>query len=154
MTTTSTDRIEKEVTLRAPRSRVWRALTEHRQFSAWFGAELDGPFVEGRTTRGRVTVKGYEHIVLDLAVERIEPERYFAYRWHPGAPAPGTSYDHEPMTLVEFTLEEVAEGTRLQVVESGFDALPVERRAEAFRLNEGGWKGQMVNIERYLQDHP
>jgi uncharacterized protein YndB with AHSA1/START domain len=154
MTMTSTDRIEKEVTLRAPRSRVWRALTDHRQFSAWFQAELEGPFVAGQRTRGRVTVKGYEHLTLDMLVERIEPERYFSYRWHPGAPDPNTSYDDEPMTLVEFTLEEVAEGTRLQVVESGFDALPAGRRAEAFRMNEGGWKGQMGNIERYLRDHP
>jgi len=149
---TSTDRIEKEVTLRAPRSRVWRALTDHRQFSAWFQAELEGPFVAGQRTLGRVTVKGYEHLKLDMRVERIEPERYFSYRWHPGAPDPNTSYDDEPMTLVEFTLEEVAEGTRLRVVESGFDALPASRRAEAFRMNEGGWKGQMANIERYLQE--
>jgi uncharacterized protein YndB with AHSA1/START domain len=150
MTTSVSDSINKQVVLRAPRARVWRALTDAREFGAWFGVELEGPFSEGATVRGRITHPGYEHMILEVVVERIEPERYFAYRWHPHAVDPKVDYSSEPMTLVEFRLEEAAEGTLLSIVESGFDRVPLPRRAEAFRMNEGGWETQMRRIERYV----
>src|SRR5688572_16483938 len=134
----STDRIEKEIVLRAPRSKVWRAITDHKQFGTWFRVDLEGEFRPGHTTRGRITHPGYEHVTMEVQVEAIEPERYFSYRWHPYAVDPKIDYSAEPTTLVEFTLEEVAQGTRLRVVESGFDQVPAARRAEAFRMNEGG----------------
>jgi uncharacterized protein YndB with AHSA1/START domain len=83
-------------------------------------------------------------------IERIEPERYFSYRWHPYAADPNVDYSKEPTTLVEFRLDEVAEGTALTIVESGFDRIPLSRRAEAFRMNEAGWASQVRNIERYV----
>ncbi len=149
-TATNTDRIEKRLTLRAPRSRVWRALTAADQFGAWFGVKLEGAFVEGRTIRGRITHPGYEHLAMELQVERIEPEQYFAYRWHPHAVDPTVDYSPEPTTLVEFRLEEVDGGTVLTLVESGFDRIPDGRRDEAFRSNDGGWTIQMTNIERHV----
>jgi len=150
--TTTTDRIEKQIVLRAPRSKVWRALTDAQQFGAWFRCALDGPFTPGQWTRGRITYPGYEHLKMDVLVEQLEPERYFSYRWHPYAIDPKADYGKEPTTLVEFTLDEIADGTRLRVVESGFDRLPPERRDEAFRSNDGGWTEQMTNIERFLAE--
>lgn len=150
MTTTVTDRIEKRVLLRVPRVRAWRALTDAGEFGAWFGVRLDRPFTEGATVRGRITHPGYEHLTMDVLVERIEPERYFAYRWHPYAVDPKADYSHEPTTLVEFTLDETAEGTVLTIVESGFDRIPLARRADAFRMNERGWAEQARNIERHV----
>ena len=147
---TSTDRIEKRVVLRAPRSRVWRALTSAEEFGAWFGVKLEGGFAEGAAIRGNITNPGYEHLKMELLVQRIEPERVFSFRWHPYAVDPGVDYTSEPTTLVEFQIEEVAEGTSLTIVESGFDAIPLERRAEAFRMNDGGWTAQVRNIERYV----
>lgn len=147
---TSTDRIEKTIVLRAPRSRVWRALSDAREFGRWFQVELEGPFAEGQTTRGHITYPGYEHLKVEMQVERIQPETYFAYRWHPYAVDPKIDYAAEPTTLVEFRLEEVGDGTRLTLVESGFDRIPAERRAEAFRMNEGGWTEQLGNIERHV----
>jgi uncharacterized protein YndB with AHSA1/START domain len=147
---TSTDRIEKTAVLRAPRSRVWRALTTAEEFGAWFRVKLEGTFAEGAIVRGRITHPGYEHVTMEVLVERIEPERYFAYRWHPYAIEPGVDYSPEPTTLVEFTLADEGGGTRITIVESGFDRLPVARRAEAFRMNDGGWTGQMKNIERHV----
>jgi uncharacterized protein YndB with AHSA1/START domain len=146
----STDRIEKKVVLRAPRSRVWRALTTAAEFGAWFRMNLDSEFAEGATIRGRLTHPGYEHVTLDLQVERIEPERYFAYRWHPGAIDPAVDYSAEPTTLVEFILEETEGGTALTIVESGFDRIPLARRAEAFRMDEQGWTGQIKNLTSYV----
>ena len=146
----STDRIEKQIVLRAPRSRVWRALTNSGEFGDWFGARLEGHFVPGARVTGRITIKGYEHVPMDIHIERVEPEQLFSYRWHPYAIEPKTDYSKEPMTLVEFQLHEVPDGTRLTVVESGFDRIPIERRATAFRMNEGGWAAQLTNIERYL----
>src|SRR5919197_5879694 len=108
---TSTDRIEKRVELRAPRSRVWRAIADAKQFATWFHVHLDGAFAEGATARGNITEKGYEHLKIEMQVQRIEPERYFAYRWHPYPTDPKTDYSAEPTTLVEFTLEETAEGS-------------------------------------------
>jgi uncharacterized protein YndB with AHSA1/START domain len=147
---TTTDRIEKTVTLRAPRSRVWRAITTPDQFGTWFGVKLDGAFAEGAVARGKITHPGYEHLTLEMLIERIEPERYFAYRWHPFAIDPGVDYSAEPTTLVEFRLEDAKDGTVLTIVESGFDRIPLARRAEAFRMNEGGWTEQAKNIERYV----
>jgi uncharacterized protein YndB with AHSA1/START domain len=147
--TTSTDRIEKRVILRTPRSRVWRAITAATEFGAWFGVKLDGAFAEGATVRWKITHPGYEHLTMEILVERLEPERYFAYRWHPYAVDPGVDYSPEPTTLVEFRLDEADGGTVLTIVESGFDRIPLARRAEAFRMNDGGWNEQMKNIERY-----
>jgi len=145
-----TDRIEKKVRLRAPRARVWRALTDAREFGEWFRVNLEGPFVEGATVRGRITYPGYEHLRMDVLVDRIEPERYFAYRWHPGAIDPEADYSAEPSTLVEFRLEEAGGDTLLTIVESGFDRLPAARRAEAFRMNDQGWAIQAENIARHV----
>lgn len=150
MISTGTDRIEKEVVLRAPRARVWRALTTAEEFGAWFRVKLDGPFAEGAAVRGRISIPGYEHVTMEVLVERIEPERYFAYRWHPYAVEPGVDYSQEPTTLVEFTLGDAPDGTRLSIVESGFDRIPAGRRAEAFRMNDGGWTSQLKNIERHV----
>jgi uncharacterized protein YndB with AHSA1/START domain len=146
----STDRIEKTVVLRASRSRVWRAIATAEEFGAWFRVNLEGVFAEGATIRGRLTHPGYEHVTLDMQVERIEPERYFSYRWHPYAIDPAVDYSAEPTTLVEFVLEDAEGGTALTIVESGFDRIPLARRAEAFRMNDQGWAGEIKNIERYV----
>ena len=146
----NTDRIEKRVTLRASRSRVWRALITAEEFGAWFGVKLEGPFAEGATVRGKITYPGYEHLTFEVLVERIEPERYFAYRWHPYAIDASVDYSSEPSTLVEFRLDEADGGTVLTIVESGFERIPLARRAEAFRMNDGGWTEQTKNIERYV----
>src|SRR5206468_7381129 len=147
---TSTDRIEKHMVLRAPRARVWRALTIAEQFGAWFRVKLEGEFAAGWTIRGRLVIPGYEHVTLEMLVERIEPEHYFSYRWHPYAVDPKADYSAEPTTLVEFRLEEADGGTLLTVVESGFDRLPAARRDEAFRMNDAGWAAQLTNIERHV----
>ena len=147
----STDRIEKQVVLRAPRSRVWRAISDAQQFGAWFRVKLEGAFVEGATIRGRITYPGYEHLTFEMQVERIEPETYFAYRWHPHAIDPKVDYSSEPLTLVEFRLENARDGTQLTMVESGFDRIPLVRRAEAFRMNEAGWTEQAKNIKAYVE---
>lgn len=149
-TTTSTDRIEKTATLTAPRARVWQAIADARQFGEWFRVRLDGEFAVGATIRGHITYPGYEYITMEVVVERMEPERFFSYRWHPYAIDPKVDYSPEPMTLVEFTLEDAPGGTRLTIVESGFDRVPLSRRAEAFRMNSDGWSEQMQNIERYV----
>jgi uncharacterized protein YndB with AHSA1/START domain len=145
---TSTDRIEKTMVLRAPRSKVWRALTDPAQFGEWFGARLKDPFTPGARVRGPVTSPGYEHLVMDITIDRVEAERLFSWRWQPGGdpdvdPA-------EPMTLVVFELEEVPEGTRLTVRETGFDRIPPARRAKAYRENEEGWAGPFKNLQKYL----
>jgi uncharacterized protein YndB with AHSA1/START domain len=149
-TETTTDRIEKTIMLRAPRSRVWRALTVAEEFGEWFRVKLEGPFVEGATVRGRITHPGYEHLTMEIMVERLDPERYFAYRWLPYAIDPGVDYSNEPTTLVEFRLEDAAGGTVLTLTESGFDRIPLSRRAEAFRMNDNGWSEQLKNVERHV----
>jgi uncharacterized protein YndB with AHSA1/START domain len=145
-----TDRIEKTILLRAPRARVWRALTDPREFSRWFGANLTGAFTPGALVRGPITHPGYEHLTLEMTVEKSEPERLLSYRWHPYAVDPKVDYSAEPMTLVEFRLEDAPGGTRLTVVESGFDRIPLARRAKAFRMNGEGWAAQMTNIEKHV----
>jgi len=146
----TTDRIEKEIVVRAPRSRVWRALTDAEQFGAWFGIKLDGAFAPGARVKGQITSPPHEHVTVDFAIERMDPESRLSYRWHPYPVEPGVDYSSEPMTLVEFQLEEVAEGTQVRVVESGFDRIPLARRAEAFRVNNAGWDEQLENIARYV----
>jgi uncharacterized protein YndB with AHSA1/START domain len=148
---TSTDRIEKEIVLRAPRAKVWRALTDAREFGRWFGAEMTDRFAPGARARGRITHPGYEHLTMDMTIERMEPERLFSWRWHPYAIDPKVDYSKEPTTLVVFELEEVAGGTRLRIVESGFDQIPLARRAEAFRMNSGGWVQQVENIRKHVE---
>ena len=150
MSPVTTDRIEKKIQLRHPRSKVWRALTDSKEFGKWFGAVFNEPFALGARVRGKVTHKGYEHMTMDVTIERMEPERVFAWRWHPGACQPGQDFSHEPTTLVVFELQEVQGGTLLTVVESGFDQLPLERRAEALRDNDEGWTQQMKAIVEYL----
>jgi uncharacterized protein YndB with AHSA1/START domain len=150
MSPTSTDRIEKKVLLRAPRARVWRALTDAREFGQWFGVELSGTFAPGARMKGKITHKGYEHVTWDVTIERMEAPRLFSWRWHPYAVETGVDYSAEPTTLVEFELEEVASGTMLTVVESGFDRVPLTRRAEAFRMNDQGWAAQMKSIELHV----
>ena len=149
-TMTETDRIEKKVTLKAPRSRVWRAIADADQFGVWFGVKLESPFKAGKTVRGRILHPKYEHMKLDMEIEKIEPERYFSYRWHPYPIDPNVDYSKEPTTLVEFILEEDNGGTALTIVESGFDRIPLARRVEAFRMNDNGWTSQIKNIEKYV----
>ncbi len=147
-TATSTDRIVKTTVMRAPRSKVWRALTDPAEFRRWFGAELKDPFLPGARVRGPITAPGYEHLVMDITVDRVEPERLFSWRWHPGGDSnPDPS---EPMTLVVFELEDVPEGTRLTVTESGFDRIAPSRRDKAYRENDAGWTGQLENLRKHL----
>ena len=149
--TASTDRIEKQVTLDAPRSRVWRALTDVAQFNAWFGVALTAPFAPGAAVSGKLTFRNYEHLTLTIWIETMEPERFFSFRWHPYAVEVGVDYSAEPTTLVSFTLEDAAGGgTLLSIVESGFDAIPESRRAKAFAMNTSGWDGQAENIRKFL----
>ncbi len=145
-----TDRIEKIIVLRAPRSRVWRALARADEFSAWFGITLEGVFAPGARLSGHLTNPGYEHLVMEIAVEQVEPEHLLSYRWHPYAIEPDVDYASEPTILVEFHLADVADGTQLTVVESGFDGIPLARRAIAFRMNERGWAEQLTNIARHV----
>jgi uncharacterized protein YndB with AHSA1/START domain len=154
MSATTTDRIEKRILLRAPRSRVWRALTDSKQFGTWFQAAFADPFRPGTPVKGRITYPGYEHLAIELTIESMEPEHRFSYRWHPNAVDPAHDYSREPMTLVVFTLEDAEGGTQLTVVESGFEAIPINRRAAALKSNDQGWAGQMTAIEGYLGRHP
>ena len=149
-----TDRIEKRIELNAPVSRVWRALTDHREFGEWFRVKLDGPFVPGEVSRGHITYPGYEHVRWEATVQAMEPERLFSFTWHPCAVDPNVDYSNEPPTLVEFRLEPTATGTLLLLTESGFDKIPSHRRLEAFRMNDGGWTEQMKNIEAHVAQRP
>ena len=148
------DRIEQQIELKAPVSRVWRAITDHRAFGEWFRVKIDGPFVAGQVSRGRITYPGYEHVKWEALVEKIEPERLFSFTWaHPKSFDKATysdDYSQDPRTLVEFKLEKTDNGTRLRITESGFDQLPAELRREAFRRNQGGWTEQVKNIENYV----
>jgi len=147
----STDRIERKALLKAPRSRVWRALSNAEEFGDWFGVKLKGKaFAAGKRVQGQITYPGYEHVVFDVSIERMEPERLLSWRWHPAAIEPSVDYSQEPTTLVVFELEAVDGGTLLSVVESGFDKVPPARRLEAFRMNSGGWDAQMQNIEKHV----
>ena len=158
----NTDRIEKNILLRAPQTRVWRALADSAQFGAWFGMKFEGPFKAGQPVRGVMTpttvdpdVAGrqqrYEGTPFGFVIDRIEPERLFSFRWHPFALDKDVDYSAEPMTLIVFTLEPAEEGVRLSVTESGFDQIPLERRAKAFAANDGGWTMVVKLIDKYLQ---
>jgi uncharacterized protein YndB with AHSA1/START domain len=149
-----TDRIEKGIELVAPVSRVWRALTDYREFGEWFRVKLDGPFVPGQISRGQITYPGYEHVKWEAVVQKMEPEHLFSFTWHPYAVDPKTDYSKEPSTLVEFRLEKTATGTLLLLTESGFDKIPSHRRLEAFRRNDAGWAEQIKNVTNYLAQHP
>ena len=154
MNTSSMDRIEKKIELRAPVARVWRALTDYKEFGEWFGVILESPFVRGETTRGKITYPGYEHLVMEVKVQKMEPEHLFSYKWHPGAVDANVDYSKEPATLVEFKLQPTDSGTMLFITESGFDKIPAARRDEAFRMNDGGWTEQVKNIETYVTTNP
>lgn len=148
------NRIEKRIELKAPVSRVWRALTDYREFGEWFRVKIDGPFVPGEVSRGQITYPGYEHLKWEAVVQKMEPERLFSYTWHPSAIDPKMDYSKEPPTLVEFRLEKTASGTLLVLTESGFDKLPKDRQLMAFRGNDDGWTKQMKSIESYVTQKP
>ncbi len=158
------DRIVKQVVLKAPLERVWRAITDAKQFGSWFGVEFDGSFVAGGRLTGRIVPtivdaniakaqEPYRGFPFEFIVDRIEPMRLFSFKWHPYAIQPGVDYSKEMPTLVEFELAEVPGGTSLTITESGFDRIPLERRAKAFKANEGGWTAQAGLIEKYLATH-
>jgi uncharacterized protein YndB with AHSA1/START domain len=144
------DSIQKRLLLHVPKERVWCALSDSTEFGAWFGVALEGPFEAGRTVKGRITYPGYEHVTMEVVVERMDSGKLFSYRWHPYAIEPGVDYSHEPTTLVEFRLAETADGTMLTLTESGFSQIPAHRRTEAFRMNDSGWTEQMGNIKRHV----
>ena len=146
----NTDRIEKHIVLWAPRARVWRAIANADEFGTWFGATLTGVFAPGAQLTGHFTAPGSEHLTLNLMVEQVEPEHLLSYRWHPFASEAGEDYANEPTTLVEIHLAETAAGTAVMIIESGFDQLPLARRATAFQMHEGGWAEQLTNITRYV----
>jgi uncharacterized protein YndB with AHSA1/START domain len=144
------DKIEKRIELKAPLSRVWRAITDHREFGEWFGVKLEGPFAPGRVVSGKMKHPKYEHLKWEATVKEMQPERLFSFTWNPYAVDPNVDYSKETPTLVEFRLEKIAIGTLLVVTESGFDKLPAQRRDEALRMNDGGWTSQLKNIERHV----
>jgi uncharacterized protein YndB with AHSA1/START domain len=161
----STDRIEKKILLRAPKNRVWRALSDSTEFGTWFGVKFDGPFAPGASMRGVMVTTAvdpevakaqapYKGMPFDITIEQMEPERLFSFRWHPYAIDPAVDYSAEPTTLVVFTLEEVADSVMLTVAESGFDRIPLARRAKAFSANEGGWAIMVKVLEKYVVHAP
>ncbi|CAN7144842.1 SRPBCC family protein [Phyllobacterium sp. LjRoot231] len=145
------DRIEKSIELNAPVERVWRALTDHGEFGEWFRVKLDGPFKAGEVATGRITYPGYEHLKWEVTVKAIDKPRLFSFTWHPYAIEPGVDYSAEPPTLVEFKLEPKGQGTKLTIVESGFNGLPPQRKPEAMQMNEGGWAMQIQNIKTHVE---
>src|SRR5687768_12701305 len=146
-----TDRIEKSIHIAAPLERVWRALTNHEEFGEWFRVKLDGPFAPGGISTGYITHPGYEHLKWEARVVAMEAPSLFAFTWHPYAVDPDKDYSAEPPTRVEFRLEPAGDGTRLTVTESGFDSIPAERRAEALRMNTGGWETQVQNVKAHAE---
>ena len=151
MDTTTTDRIAKEILLRAPLARVWRAISDPDEFGSWFRVDMSGvQFEPGKPVHGKMTYPGHEGAPFEMVVDRVEAPRLFSFRWHPYGIDPNYDYSTEPMTLVAFELEEVPEGTKVTVTESGFDNIPLARRAEAFRMNSQGWEQQLRNIEAHV----
>ena len=140
--------IEKQVVIGAPVGFVWRALADYREFGEWFRVKLEKPFVQGETTQGQITYPGYEHVRMEA---RVDAMKRFAFSWHPGAVDPNIDFTEEPLTQVEFLLEEAESGTSLTVIESGFDAISLDRREEAYRMNEGGWEEQVKSIRDYVE---
>ncbi|MHC5111554.1 MAG: SRPBCC family protein [Planctomycetota bacterium] len=153
MENTSTDCIEKQIELKAPIDRVWRALTDYKEFSTWFQVNLEAPFVTGEKTRGKITYPGCEHMTLEVLVQKMETEKLFSFHWNPLTEESIVLDSSTPTTLVEFELEPVAQGTMLRITESGFDALPVEKRDEAWRRNDAGWTEQVRNIEAHVTNN-
>jgi uncharacterized protein YndB with AHSA1/START domain len=145
------NRIEKTIELKAPVEKVWRALTDHREFGEWFRVKLDGPFVPGAVSTGHIAYPGYEHLKWEAMVKQMEAPRLFSFTWHPYAVDPAVDYSTETPTLVELRLEPTPTGTRLILIESGFDALPGNRMPEAMRKNDGGWTEQMKNIQAHVE---
>ena len=161
----NTDRIEKRILLRAPRSRVWRALADSGEFGTWFGMKFDRPFTPGAILSGTIVgtkvdaevakaQKAHEGLPFEITIERVEPERLFSFRWHPFAVERDVDYSAEPTTLVEFALEDAPEGVMLTVTESGFDRIPLARRAKAFEANEGGWSKMVQVLGAYVVHGP
>jgi uncharacterized protein YndB with AHSA1/START domain len=142
--------IEKRLALKAPISRVWRAISDHREFGEWFRVKLDGPFVAGQVSTGQITYPGYEHLKWEVQVKEVVPEKLLSFTWHPYAIDPKVDYSDETPTLVEFRLQEIEGGTLLELTESGFDKIPAHRVSDAFRMNDNGWTGQMKNIEEHV----
>lgn len=150
---TSTDRIERKILLKASRARVWRALSNAAEFGSWFGVDFKGKaFIAGKPLRGQVTYPGYEHVAMEVLIEKMVPEQLLSWRWHPAAIDPSVDYSQEPTTLVVFEIKEAEGGTLLTVVESGLDNIPLARRADVFRMNSSGWDQQMKSIEKHLAD--
>ena len=149
---TSTDCIEKQALIRAPRSRVWRAIADAREFGAWFGVNLAGPFIPGAHVQGKITSKGYEHLTMEIWIEKMEAERLLSYRWHPFAVDPAVDYANEKTTLVELALSDADAGTLLTITESGFDSVPTGRRGKAFEMNTKGWETQATQLARFVAD--
>jgi uncharacterized protein YndB with AHSA1/START domain len=148
------DRIEKQVALKAPVERVWRALTDYREFGSWFGARMEQAFVPGEQSAGQITYPGYEHLRMHITIQKMEPEKFFSFTWHPYAIDPKVDYSAETPTLVEFQLQATPEGTLLRVTESGLSRLPQHRYSDVLRMNERGWEGQMDNIARHVAQQP
>ena len=146
------NRIERRIELKAPVSRVWRALTDYREFGEWFRVKIDEPFSPGKASTGHITYPGYEHLKWEAVVQQMEPERLFSFTWHPYAIDPAVDYSNEPPTLVQFRLEETGGGTLLIITESGFDRIGDKRRLEAWRMNDRGWAEQMKNIEAHVTE--
>jgi uncharacterized protein YndB with AHSA1/START domain len=150
----STNRVEKQIVLKAPRAKVWRALVNPQAFGEWFGVKMSGPpMAAGQHLSGNLTYPGFEHLVMEIWIENVEAEKLLSWRWHPAAIEANVDYSTEPTTLVEFELQEVDGGTLLKVIESGFDALPLARRAKALGMNARGWQEQMLNIDKYVAAH-
>jgi len=161
----STDRIEKKILLKAPLARVWRAISDSQEFGTWFGMKLEGPFTPGATMRGVIVPtkvnaevaaaqKQFEGKKIEITIERMEPERLISFRWHPHAVEPGVDYSREPTTLIVFALEQTPDGVMLTVTESGFDQIPLARRAQAFQANDQGWGMVVKLVGDYLVQAP
>ena len=161
----STDRIEKKILLKAPLDRVWRAISDSKEFGTWFGMKVDGPFTPGAVMRGVIVPtqvnaevaaaqKQYEGKKIEITIEQMEPERLLSFRWHPHAVEPGVDYSSEPTTLIVFALEQMPDGVLLTVTESGFDQIPLARRAQAFQANDRGWGMVVKLVGDYLVQAP
>jgi uncharacterized protein YndB with AHSA1/START domain len=161
----STDRIEKKILLKAPLDRAWRAISDSKEFGTWFGMKVDGPFTPGATMHGMIVPtqvnaevaaaqKQYEGKKIEITIERMEPQRMISFRWHPHAVEPGVDYSKEPTTLIVFALEQTPDGVMLTVTESGFDQIPLARRAQAFQANDRGWGMVVKLVGDYLVQAP
>ena len=160
----STNLIVKKIMLRAPAQRVWRALADANEFGTWFGVKFEGTFKPGAQMKGILVTTAVDAVVakmqaqykgteFSVTIEKMEQDRVFSFRWHPYAVDPKIDYSKEPTTLVTFVLEPVAEGVMLTVTESGFDQIPLERRAKAFEANEGGWQIMVQVFQKYVTTH-